>query len=153
MIHSLKVFIFPLPHLAVINSHIVHVHQPNRCGASILVVWESPTNSQIQQNEVSLMKNRVPRIRTNSAFEHSVEQDSIHIPLQRLRRNSTIDFNGVSMKLPWQGVLGQVRFPGRPSVSMQGPPGLTLQWTTPQRELIPFTFSMISNSPTEGQFW
>lgn len=39
-----------------------------------------------------------------------------------------------------------------PVVSLQGPPGLTPQCMTPQTELIPLTFSMMSNSPMAGQF-
>src|SRR4051794_14345271 len=56
-------------------------------------------------------------------------------------------------KADWQVEPGQARLAPRPSVSLQGPPGLTPQCSTPQTELIPLTFSITSNSPTDGQFW
>src|SRR5687768_7864582 len=55
-------------------------------------------------------------------------------------------------KPDWQLVPGQARLAPRPVVSLQGPPGFTPQCSTPQTELIPLTFSMMSNSPMPGQF-
>ncbi len=39
-----------------------------------------------------------------------------------------------------------------PDVSLQGPPGLVPQCTVAQTVLRPWTFSMMSISPTPGQF-
>lgn len=52
----------------------------------------------------------------------------------------------------WQLAPGQARLLAMPLVSLHGPPGLTPQCSTPQTELIPLTFSMMSNSPMPGQF-
>jgi hypothetical protein len=52
----------------------------------------------------------------------------------------------------WHDVLGHARLVPIPLVSLHGPPGLTPQCSTPQTELIPLTFSMMSNSPMPGQF-
>src|SRR5215207_11642322 len=52
----------------------------------------------------------------------------------------------------WHVVFGQARLVPMPLVSLQGPPGLTPQCRTPHTALIPLTFSMMSNSPIDGQF-
>src|SRR5262245_57631146 len=54
-------------------------------------------------------------------------------------------------KADWQVLPGQARWLPMPVNSLHGPPGATPQWSTPQTELIPLTFSMMSNSPTAGQ--
>src|SRR4051812_35368370 len=56
-------------------------------------------------------------------------------------------------KADWQLEPGQARLAPRPFVSLHGPPGFTPQCSTPQTELMPLTFSITSNSPTDGQFW
>src|SRR5262245_66648337 len=56
-------------------------------------------------------------------------------------------------KADWQVEPGQARLVPMPLVSLQGPPGLTPQWSTPHTLLMPLTFSMMSNSPMLGQFW
>jgi hypothetical protein len=53
----------------------------------------------------------------------------------------------------WQLDPGQARLAPMPLNSPHGPPGATPQCSTPQTELIPLTFSMMSNSPMAGQFW
>src|SRR5687767_978889 len=52
----------------------------------------------------------------------------------------------------WQEEPGHARLAPKPEVSLHGPPGLTPQCSTPQTELMPLTFSMMSNSPIDGQF-
>src|SRR3954471_2707646 len=56
-------------------------------------------------------------------------------------------------KADWQLEPGQARLAPMPWVSLHGPPGVTPQCSTPQTELIPLTFSMMSTSPIDGQFW
>ncbi len=55
-------------------------------------------------------------------------------------------------KADWQVEPGQARLPPMPDVSLHGPPGLTPQCSVPQTVLTPLTFSMMSISPTLGQF-
>jgi hypothetical protein len=52
----------------------------------------------------------------------------------------------------WQLELGHARFAPNPLVSLHGPPGLTPQCSTPHTAFTPLTFSMMSNSPIDGQF-
>src|SRR5207237_2047861 len=52
----------------------------------------------------------------------------------------------------WQVLGEQARCPTRPVVSLHGPPGDTPQWKVAHSLLIPWTFSMMSISPTLGQF-
>src|SRR5205823_10714547 len=53
---------------------------------------------------------------------------------------------------PWQVDGEQPRWPAIPDFSLHGPPGLTPQCIVAHSLLIPWTFSMMSNSPTPGQF-
>src|SRR5204862_5941417 len=65
-----------------------------------------------------------------------------------LRSQSTV----YVWKPAWQEVGEQTRWAPMPFFSPQGPPGLVPQWKVPHSLLMPWTFSMMSISPTPGQF-
>src|SRR5947208_10876466 len=55
-------------------------------------------------------------------------------------------------KSPWQVAPLHGTLLPRPVFSLHGPPGLTPQWKVAHSRLMPLTFSMMSISPTLGQF-
>jgi hypothetical protein len=56
-------------------------------------------------------------------------------------------------KAAWHVLPGHARLAPRPLFSLHGPPGATPQCSTPHTELMPLTFSMMSNSPMRGQLY